>query len=52
MGSSCGTLVGGGDTSSVLVGKTGGKRQFGKHMLRQKDNVKVNFKVTVWEGVD
>jgi hypothetical protein len=34
------------------VGKTDGKRQFGRNRLRRKDNIKVNFKVTVGEGVD
>ena len=43
--------LGGGGTSGVLVGKTEGKRQFGRHRLRRKDKVKVNFKVTVGEGV-
>ena len=43
---------GGEGTTRVLVGKTEGKRQFGRYRLRRKDNVKVNLKVTVGEGVD
>ena len=35
-----------------MMGKTEGKRQFERHSLRRKDNLKVNFKVTVGEGVD
>ena len=36
----------------VLVGKPGGKRQFGRHRHRWEDNIKIDFRRSGEEGTD
>ena len=40
------------NTYSVLVWKTGGKRELRRHRHRQENNIKLDFKEIAWEGVD
>jgi hypothetical protein len=37
---------------SSLVGKTEGKRPFGRPRSRWEDNIRVDIREIVWEGVD
>jgi hypothetical protein len=36
----------------ILVGKPEGKRPLGRHRSRWKDNIKIDIREIVWEGVD
>jgi hypothetical protein len=41
-----------GNAYRVLVGKTEAERQLERFRHKWKNNIKVDFKETVWEGVD
>jgi hypothetical protein len=40
------------NASNILVGKPEGKRPFGRPRRRWEDNIRMDVREMVWEGVD
>jgi hypothetical protein len=51
MDGACSTYGGRRGEYSVLLGRSEGKRQLGRHKHRREDNIKIYLKETGWDGV-